>query len=461
MALARARKAVGPARCDEDRQLLELRPLAVWQALRRQGPAFWALNFYLFIEYVRPQSVWPVIDFLPWGQVALGVAVATTLLEPPLRRGFRLLDGLLVLFSCVLVASLATAFDAAYGFRNFGTYANWVILYYLMTRVVTTEVRLFLCVGAFFLWSFKMSQFGARAFVFGGFQFQSWGTTGGPGWFHNSGEFAIQMCIFLGMALHLLVGLRPYWSKWKQIVLFALLPGTAFLGVVMSSSRGGQIAAACVLLFAIAQSRYRGRGLAWATVLLPALWFITPQEQKERFRTMGDDDTSQTRLTYWRHGLQIMRDHPVLGVGFNNWLPYYRQYYNPWGQVSHNIFIEAGAEMGYLGLGSFALLIAGTFVVNARTRRLARELPAWQPFYRGLAFGLDAALVGYLISGFFVTVLFYPFFWVNLAFTSTLYLLVERRSAALRTRLRHRNVLTLGSRFPHPRVLQPTGSMDR
>jgi hypothetical protein len=32
-----------------------------------------------------------------------------------------------------------------------------------------------------------------------------------------------------------------------------------------------------------------------------------------------------------------------------------------------------------------------------------------------MAHGLDGAMIGYLVNGFFVTVLYYPFFWVNLA----------------------------------------------
>jgi hypothetical protein len=37
-----------------------------------------------------------------------------------------------------------------------------------------------------------------------------------------------------------------------------------------------------------------------------------------------------------------------------------------------------------------------------------------------MAYGLDGALVSYLVAGFFVTVLYYPFFWINLALTVAL-----------------------------------------
>jgi hypothetical protein len=38
-----------------------------------------------------------------------------------------------------------------------------------------------------------------------------------------------------------------------------------------------------------------------------------------------------------------------------------------------------------------------------------------------MAHGLDAALIGYLASGFFITVLYYPFFWINFAMTVALH----------------------------------------
>jgi hypothetical protein len=49
-----------------------------------------------------------------------------------------------------------------------------------------------------------------------------------------------------------------------------------------------------------------------------------------------------------------------------------------------------------------------------------------------MAFGFDGALIGYLITGFFVTVLYYPFFWINLAMTVSLHNVTELRSAQIR-----------------------------
>jgi hypothetical protein len=88
--------------------------------------------------------------------------------------------------------------------------------------------------------------------------------------------------------------------------------------------------------------------------------------------------------------------------------------------LPHNIFVQAGAELGYTGLFAFLLLIGYTFVTNYRTRRLAGRSPG-NRFLFCMAYGLDGALVGYLVSGFFVTVLYYPYFWINFAMTVALH----------------------------------------
>ena len=403
-------------------RLLGLDPRAFLRFFAREPLPFWCLCFYVMIEYVRPQQVYPVIDFLPWGELSLALTILTFVASGIRPRKAQILDTGMVVFSVVVVASSLTAFMPAVARENWSLYLSWVLLYVLTSFIVTTPRRFFIFLALFFLWSLKMSQHGARTLAMRGFAFADWGANGGPGWFQNSGEFAIQMCIFLPMSFHFMVSLRdrlPRWAFWGGM---ALLPGTAALSIVATSSRGGQLAAAVVTLFLIGQfPKRRVKGFAAVAIMLALLWTLIPPEQKQRFTEMGEDDTSQSRLTYWRHGLEIMREHPLLGVGYKNWGPYYVRYYNPEGEVSHNIFIEAGSEMGYLGLAAFVFLIVGTFVLNWRTRRLSRRIPRWEPFLRSAALGLDAALIGFMVSGFFVTVLFYPFFWMNLSLTAALH----------------------------------------
>ncbi|HSR41281.1 MAG TPA: O-antigen ligase family protein, partial [Longimicrobiales bacterium] len=168
----------------------------------------------------------------------------------------------------------------------------------------------------------------------------------------------------------------------------------------------------------ILRTRYRVRGLLVAGVVAAAVWVLIPAEQMERLRAMGEDETSVRRLDMWEDGIRIANENPVLGIGYDNWEGYYRAYHG--GGLPHNIFIQAWAELGYVGLAAFLTLILGTFWVNWGSRRIARTLGERGRFIYFMAHGLDGALIGLLASGFFVTVLHYPFVWINLAMTVSL-----------------------------------------
>ena len=86
----------------------------------------------------------------------------------------------------------------------------------------------------------------------------------------------------------------------------------------------------------------------------------------------------------------------------------------------HNVFLQASTELGYAGLAAFLIMIGWTFRMNAKTRKRMRGRPDGQ-YLHFMAMGLDAALVGFMVSGFFVTVLYYPYFWVNYSLTAALY----------------------------------------
>jgi len=434
-----------------DLGLLALRLKAFWAAFKREPLSFWGICAYIFIEYVRPQQIYTSIDVLPFGEVTLALALLGYVFEGMPVRRFNAADVLLGLFTIVLILSSVFAVNPDVAMDGWTVFLNWLILYWLVTNVVTTPRRYIIFWALFLLWSLKMSQHGARIWISRGGSFASWGASGAPGWFQNSGEFAIQMCIFLPMAFHSLMALRERLKTWKFWGLMVLLPGTAVISLLASSSRGGQMALVAVVLFLIAQSRHRVRGLITAAVVLALLWSFMPPEQRARFETMGDedDDTSQTRLTYWEDGIEIAKQYPLFGIGYENWLSYYRLNYDAVGELPHNIFIEAWAELGYTGLLAFLGLIGGTFYVNFRTRRKAASLPEWGPFLRAAALGLDAALVGYMAAGFFVTVLFYPFFWVNLAFTAALHEVARRRYGTL-ARSRSRVRRGRGAVIPTP-----------
>lgn len=379
-----------------------------------QPPSVWLVNFYLFIEYVRPQTIWRSIDVLPWGLAALVLSLAAVLFEGRTLRFHTVAGAGILFFSLVLVLSSFFAVDPQIAYSGWEVYFSWLLIFLLITNTINTEKRFFIFTLAFLLYSFKLAQHGFRAWAASGFSFTSYGVMGPSGWFHNSGEFGIQMCVFLPLSVEFILAMRPYWGRWTR-AFFYTFPVAAVGTIVATSSRGALLGIGVVGLWWVARSRHRLRAGIAITVLAIATWAVVPQEQRDRFSSMGEDRTSTTRMDRWEDGMAIASEHPVFGIGYNNWNAYY-------GPLSHNIFIQAVSELGYTGLLAFLALIVSTFVLNARTRRLLKRARTTTPFMKHMAYGLDGALVGFMASGFFVTVLYYPYFWINLAMTVSLHL---------------------------------------
>jgi O-antigen ligase len=422
--IGRARVAAGPPPANSvtpnpsGSRLYLVRFRDLWEFVKRQPLSFKLVCAYLFMEYVRPQQIYEAIAGPPYSKFIIGFAVIAFLFE---GRSFRIRSPelLLGLFTAVLVASSVFALDPDASYAQFSLFFSWIVIYLLIANTVDTEERFLVFVLSFILYSFKMAQFGTRSWASAGFHFRDWGINGAPGWFSNSGEFGIQMCVFLPIAFYFTRALSRHWPRWKKY-LFWSMPACALLSIVGSSSRGALVGLAAVAAWMVSKTRYKVRGLVSMAVVAAVVYWLLPPEQLARLQDSGTDYTSVTRTTMWKRGLELMHQYPFLGIGYKNWSPYMKNLY---GQplLPHNIFIEAGSELGYTGLFAFVVLIFATFVLNYRTRRLARQLPGGNPFLFEMAHGLDAALIGYLASGFFVTVLYYPFFWINFAMTVALH----------------------------------------
>ena len=413
----------------------------------RQPASFVFTFLFVFFEYVRPQATYPSLNVLPWARITLIGALVACMIEGKASFSRKGGWGLLLLFTLVIFASIAQAVYPSFGLKTVDVWLSWVVIMYIISSAADNEERLILLVGGFILWNAKMSFGGFRRWAAIGFRFRDWGLAGPSGWFQNSGEFGIEMCVFFPIVIYFLIGLYPHLAKWKTYALM-FVTITAVASMAGSSSRGALVGGAAVGLWFLWRSPNRVRGTIVMSVLAIATWLVLPDEQKDRFRTAGDDGTSQNRLPYWADGIEITNQHPLLGIGYDNWMPYYTARYNPEGQLPHNIFFEAAAELGYVGLLVFIALIVYVFWENAQTRKVTGQRgPAPNRFLYFMSYGFDGALIGYLVSGFFVTVLFYPYFWVNMGFTLALAMVARKPLGATAGRLRRSVRLPGAARF--------------
>ena len=198
-------------------------------------------------------------------------------------------------------------------------------------------------------------------------------------------------------------------SRSRRSKLLWLALGVASLPVLAATlSRGAWMAALAGLVvfglvLARSRSRVRVNRLVLAAALLAAAFLVplfTPlrSEMVTRFRQITDvrAPSTQSRVHLWRAGIEMARDHPLLGVGTDGYLAAFPRYRTPeywtieWNGVSakaHDELIQVAATQGILGL--LAALLVALFAARAvMTRPAGFETAA-----------AAAALAAFAVSG--------------------------------------------------------------
>src|SRR5690242_18566529 len=109
-------------------RLMSLSAGALVQFVFRQRLSYILVCFYLFLEYVRSQSVYPALYILPWGQLAILLALACYLMEGGKIR-FDLLTRLVFVYTAVIGASTVTAYQPSVAFDGYELWVSWVLVF--------------------------------------------------------------------------------------------------------------------------------------------------------------------------------------------------------------------------------------------------------------------------------------------------------------------------------------------
>ena len=199
-------------------ELYSMRVRKIIDTIFEEGWAFIFICVYLFFEYVRPQTIYPVIDVIPWVPVILLLSFGALFFSGEIRAQPNSLNKLIVCYALVVVLSSVFGKDPALSFAHWRTFFDWLLIYFLIVLIINNEKRFFIFLLSFLIYSFKMSQHGFLTWLKRGFAFTTWGVTGAPGWFQNSGEVGIQMCIYVPLAIAFIFALSRYWSKPKRLL---------------------------------------------------------------------------------------------------------------------------------------------------------------------------------------------------------------------------------------------------
>jgi len=135
--------------------------------------------------------------------------------------------------------------------------------------------------------------------------------------------------------------------------------------------------------------------------LLAIALSLVPLIGTERLALDLQGGTAFFRLKLWQSALNMIRDHPLTGVGLDNFLYHYRTRYvlpEAWEELNlshpHNILLDWWTRLGVLGVVALVWLEAAFF---KRSLGLYRRLA--DPDRGALVLGLMASMVDFLAHG--------------------------------------------------------------
>ena len=241
------------------------------------------------------------------------------------------------------------------------------------------------------------------------------------GSFVNQHHFAAFMEMTIGITLGLLYNKSTKRDKRLLLVIAVVIMGIA---LVFTSSRGGVLSLFGVIGFVTLVSFLRknsdeddeeiaakssfqskfalvGGGLALILVLFGSILLLGGGGSLTRgIGFINQSDISNGRSHFWEVTLQIIRDYPVFGAGFNAFGVAFTRY-DTWNgtlriEQAHNDYLQIFADAGIFG---FACAIA--FVYFLFKQGLGKINQTSDRFRRGVAVGALAGCFGILLHSFF------------------------------------------------------------
>lgn len=386
--------------------------------------AFAGLMLWGFVEYSRLPEMYPLFQVLALGKVTTLLAAVGFMLNSRLRASgspdSKGLDLAIVIFMVGAFLSTCFASQQDQVWNSFLDVVTWGLIYFLLSRIMVNTWQVRALLFLVFLLNLKLAQHTIRSYVVDrsmGIPDMQIILTGGAGegtssFFGNVADLGLAMAVVWGITWALLLG-KTEKKKWNRRFLVVCFVGF-LLAILFCGSRGAVVGAAAIALVALGKSTKKIGAMVLALIFVLGVWFVLPNASKERFKSAWNwqqDANAASRVMFWKIGLGMFEDNPILGVGPGNF-----PLVNPVHFVSHSLYIQVLSEQGLVGTLSLAAILVLFFRLNARTRKraLATRAAGRQSIEYCMALGLDLALVGYLTSGAFLSVLYYPHLWVLL-----------------------------------------------
>lgn len=201
--------------------------------------------------------------------------------------------------------------------------------------------------------------------------------------------------------------------KLRRIVLATVIILNIYCALFLYS-RGAYVA---ILVSFIFISFIKNKRFLIPLIVLLLFWqAILPKNVVERITETKTeegtlDPSTQHRLDMWKQSFDLLRNNPIMGIGFNT-IPYLGLTLGD----THNIYVKVLTEQGIIGMVIFLTLLFGALKIGWRLYKSAKD-----KFLKGLGFGFTVCVISTMVVNFFGDRFTYlqlgAYFWVFLGLT--------------------------------------------
>jgi len=229
------------------------------------------------------------------------------------------------------------------------------------------------------------------------------------GLFSNPNDLALQLVMMAPIAAGLLLKTRNLAAKLLYFAVIVLF----ILGIGATFSRGGFVGLVAVIAVFIWRTVHRNRNRMMILIagFCVMVGFIVLAQRDYGGRLLTTDDGSAlARQDELKRSIYLTFRHPLFGVGMDNFV-----LYSNYEHATHNAYTQVGSELGVTAMVIYILLLVTTLKRIRKMQKEFKEIKDWPARY--FAIGLEASLIGYMISSFFLSVayLWYVYYLIGYA----------------------------------------------
>lgn len=257
------------------------------------------------------------------------------------------------------------------------------------------------------------------------------GTGTGPGgMLKDNNDFALAMVMNLPLLWYLGDDLQhPRWGPIGRRAMHVAFFLT-MLTIMSTGSRGGFLSMGVTVMAMALKTRYKVPAIVGMALLGMIGLMLAPDKYIARLHTItaANDESIQGRFVSWQVAGNMIKDKPLLGIGFKNMIWDYQRYLTgvkipenvevvP-SRVAHNSYLQVWAESGTFAFVLFLYMIFSTIRLARRVARQARATAdAWiVPYGRAI----ECSFYGFLTGALFLNRAHFDLLYQLVAICTTL-----------------------------------------